>query len=205
MPRPFEAVIFDLGRVLIRVDITSWTTHFFPGRDPEDIETALQQIMAEDVVHRFMSGQTDAPAFHREMYQTYGVDLPYPDFVRVWRDIFSPMPCMEPLVRELSQTHKLGLLSDTDAIHWEFLLDNHLFLHLFTNPTLSFRVGSMKPDPKMYQAAAAAVSTPIEKCFYIDDLPRNVEGARQAGMTAVQFQSVDQLRRDLQSVEILKE
>lgn len=203
MNRRYEAVIFDLGRVLVRVDISPWTTHFFPDRDPGDIETALQQIMSEDVVRRFMTGAIDGPEFHRQMGRTYGADLAYDDFVCIWRDIFSPMPGMEPLVRELNRTYKLGLLSDTDAIHWDFLLGRYPFLKLIPNPTLSFRIHAMKPDPKSYQAAAASVDTPIENCFYIDDLPRNVEGARKAGMAAVRFESADQLRRDLENAGIL--
>ncbi len=47
--------------------------------------------------------------------------------------------------------------------------------------------GILKPDPRAYQAAADALGTPLHRCLMVDDQPRNVEGARQAGMQAEWF------------------
>ena len=203
MSKPYKAVIFDLGRVLVRLDLSSWTRHLFTGRNPKDIERTLQQIMKEDVVKRCLTGQTNGPSFHRELCGTYGIDLSYERFVEVWQDIFSPMPGMDELVEQVKQTHRAGLLSDTDLIHWQFLSVNYPVLRHFDKPTLSFLVGTTKPDPLIYQTAAANVGATCEECFYIDDLSKNVDGARQAGMTAVQFQNPDQVREDLKSAGIL--
>ncbi len=203
MTNRFDAVIFDLGRVLVALDLSAWTDRLFTGRDPKDVERTLQQIMSEDVVYRFFIGAIDGPQFHREMAATYGVQLSYDEFVCVWHDIFKPMPGMDRLVEQVGRSCRLGLLSDTDPIHWRFLLANYPILRHFKNPTLSFRVGAMKPDPRMYLAAAAAVETAPERCFYIDDLPRNVEGARKAGMTAVQFQNPEILKQTLEEFGII--
>ena len=148
MDKPFDAIIFDLGRVLVSLDLSPWTDHLFCGRDPEDTERTLTQIMSEELIHRFFIGRIDGPQFHKELVAAYGVRLPYPEFVRVWHDIFRPMEGMEPLVARLQKTYRLGLLSDTDPIHWQFLSDNYPILRHFANPTLSFRVGAMKPDPR---------------------------------------------------------
>jgi len=67
---------------------------------------------------------------------------------------------------------------------------------------LSFQAGAVKPEAKMYQLAAESVGVPAERCLYIDDLPENVEGARQAGMTAAVFESAQQVQRVLKDVGI---
>jgi phosphoglycolate phosphatase-like HAD superfamily hydrolase len=45
--------------------------------------------------------------------------------------------------------------------------------------------GVMKPDPRAFRGGAEALGLPPEQIVFLDDMPWNVEGARQAGMTAV--------------------
>lgn len=45
----------------------------------------------------------------------------------------------------------------------------------------------LKPDARAYQAAADALHTPMAQCLMVDDQPRNVAGALQAGMQAEWF------------------
>jgi len=48
----------------------------------------------------------------------------------------------------------LGLLSDTDSLHWQHLRDHYPILSIFPRPILSFQVGTMKPDPEIFRRAA---------------------------------------------------
>lgn len=47
--------------------------------------------------------------------------------------------------------------------------------------------GVLKPDPWAYAAVVEALGVPAADCVFVDDQPRNVEGARRAGMQAVAF------------------
>ena len=47
--------------------------------------------------------------------------------------------------------------------------------------------GILKPDPRAYAAVVEALGVPARDCVFVDDQPRNVEGARRAGMQAVAF------------------
>lgn len=55
----------------------------------------------------------------------------------------------------------------------------------------------MKPDRKIYQAAIERAAVAPENIFFLDDLPENVAGAREAGIDAVQFIDEQQLVADL--------
>jgi HAD superfamily hydrolase (TIGR01509 family) len=57
----------------------------------------------------------------------------------------------------------------------------------------------MKPDAKIYLAAANNVKTPPEQCLFIDDLKVNVDGARAVGMQAIRFESVFRLEQQLRN------
>jgi putative hydrolase of the HAD superfamily len=69
----------------------------------------------------------------------------------------------------------------------------------FDDTILSHEVGAMKPEPKIYEAAIEAARCRPEECFFTDDMPAFVEGARQHGIDAVQFTGLPQLENELRA------
>jgi len=47
--------------------------------------------------------------------------------------------------------------------------------------------GILKPDPRAYALCVERLGVPAAACVFVDDQRRNVEGAIEAGMRAVQF------------------
>jgi HAD superfamily hydrolase (TIGR01509 family) len=69
--------------------------------------------------------------------------------------------------------------------------------HAFDLIIISAEVGRVKPDPQIYQLALDGLNLPAQASVFIDDFPRNIEGARNVGMHALLFESADQIQRDL--------
>ncbi len=42
-----------------------------------------------------------------------------------------------------------------------------------------------KPDPQVFQVAAARVGVPVERCVVVEDAPAGIEAARRAGMRCI--------------------
>ncbi len=42
-----------------------------------------------------------------------------------------------------------------------------------------------KPDPQVFQVAAAALGVPTERCVVVEDAPAGVEAAQRAGMAVI--------------------
>ncbi len=59
------------------------------------------------------------------------------------------------------------------------------------------RIGVAKPDPRVYRIAAERLGVAIERCLFVDDTAANVVAAREAGMAAVHYRRVADLRRTL--------
>ncbi len=57
----------------------------------------------------------------------------------------------------------------------------------------------VKPDPAIYRLAAARLGVDPAECFFTDDLPANVEGARATGLHAVLFTGRDALVAELRN------
>ena len=51
--------------------------------------------------------------------------------------------------------------------------------------------GVLKPDPRAYRAALEALDVRAERALFVDDQPKNVDGARAAGMSALYFDVAD--------------
>jgi putative hydrolase of the HAD superfamily len=74
---------------------------------------------------------------------------------------------------------------------WISHFDHHIF---------SGEVRSVKPEPEIYQHCINALGVQPSEALFIDDRDVNLERARAAGIRGIRFQSVDQLREDLQAL-----
>ena len=67
------------------------------------------------------------------------------------------------------------------AMHERFLLRQFPGFAGFRGGFYSGRLGTMKPDPGMYEHALAVLGLPAHEIAYIDDLPANIETGRRLG------------------------
>lgn len=192
-----RAVIFDLGRVLVGIDETRgiyrWLTERFGARKEE----MLDRLKARKLFLRFNRGELTPETFYKEVMAEIEASLPYDEFVALWCDIFVPMETMRELFQEVQTRVPVGLLSDTDSLHWNHLRRAYPFLQTIARPTLSFEIGATKPDPSVYLHAAQNLGVSPSDCLFLDDLLPNVEGARTVGMKAELFCTPQQAREFL--------
>lgn len=187
------AIIFDLGRVIVDIDISRLTSIVLDDTSKPIAPKTLLQIMSDELMLRFNRGDISPHDFHRALCEKYNLETSFDQFDNLWCSIFSPMPGMDDLIRSLHKKTTLGLLSDTDPLHWRHLHNNYPILKLFKTPTLSFEVGLTKPDPKIFRTAAKNINTPPKNCLFIDDLQPNVTAATATGLNAIQFKSTKNL------------
>ena len=93
-------------------------------------------------------------------------------------------PDAKEVIETLSKTHHLGLISDT----WPSVGDQlHALgvLQYFSYATYSFELGTFKPDKRMYLDALQKCGCEAKDTIFIDDCPRNLEGAAELGITPV--------------------
>ena len=78
-----------------------------------------------------------------------------------------------------------ALTNDMTAFHGPEWVARQEHLKLFDVIVDASLTGVMKPDPRAFRGGAEALGLPAEQIVFLDDMPWNAEGARQAGMTAV--------------------
>jgi putative hydrolase of the HAD superfamily len=78
-----------------------------------------------------------------------------------------------------------ALTNDMAAFHGPEWLARQEHLKLFDVIVDASLTGVMKPDPAAFRGGIEALGLPAEQIVFLDDMPWNVDGARQAGMAAV--------------------
>ena len=76
-------------------------------------------------------------------------------------------------------------------------------LKQFDKKFTSFQLGIKKPDPAIFEVVADKLNAETAECLLIDDKMENVTSAREVGYQAIQFQNAEQLRKQLNDMELL--
>ena len=199
-----RTIIFDIGRVLVRVDVGRAKAGLAKGLSlsPEELWSAIEK---DPRWSDWQEGRMSPRDWYLNLSSRLGIALDFEQFTAVWNSTLDPEPILPiPLFESLSKHYRLGLLSNTDPIHVAKLESTYEFFRFFPAAvrTYSCTVGASKPSPIIYQAALKACKTRAQEAVYIDDILAYVEAARRLGMSGIQFQSPEQLRADLQALGV---
>ena len=197
---PPKFIYFDLGNVLLHFD------HHLAARQMADVAGVDTQrvwdvVFAGDLEERFERGDLTVRQFYEEFCAATDARPDYAALVHAGSAIFTANYSIVPVVAALAAAgFPLGVLSNTNACHWEYCLGRFAGLsRLLDVHVLSYEIGAVKPDEKIFQAAIGRAGTPPGEIFFTDDVAGHVEAARAAGLDAVQFTSVAELVRQLRS------
>jgi glucose-1-phosphatase len=198
MPK-LRAVIFDIGRVLIRVDIQRVKSALAEGLPftPEELWSAIEK---DPRWPDWQEGRMAPRDWHLHLSKRFNMSLDFEHFKNVWNSALDPAPIHKAsLFARLAKSHRLGLLSNTDPIHVEKLESTYDFFAYFPKAvrTYSCSIGASKPDPLAFREALRACRVRAEETVYVDDILAYVEAARRLGFTGVHFQSPAQLYGEL--------
>lgn len=192
-----KTIIFDLGRVIIPFDFKRGYKRMAPlcGYSAEEIP---KRLSTSDLVSRFETGAVEPQAFVNELSGILGLKTDYDQFCDIWTSIFLPETLIsEDFIKALRRNHRLLVLSNTNAIHFDMVWKAYPILHQFDGHVLSYRVGAMKPSPLIYREAIRQAGCAPQEIFFTDDIPAYVEAACLEGIDAVQFQNSEQIQNEL--------
>ncbi|MBT9369715.1 HAD-IA family hydrolase [Rhizobium sp. CSW-27] len=172
-PRLF---VFDVGGVLIRLDHAAHATHLEGSPCPNFREDAA----LADSIRQFRLGRIASEAYVERLAGIYGVSG---ETVRqaetaLLAGIFADMSAY---VQGLRQIGRVVCLSNTQALHWQHILDQCLGPDFFDACYLSHEMGLEKPDPDIYAELARQEGVTGAGIIFIDDTPENVEAAKAIG------------------------
>lgn len=194
-----KTLIFDLGNVIIPFDFGRAYARVeqLTGLDPATIRS---RIGGSDLPERLECGRIAPEPFVEELSAVLGFPIGYAEFCELWSSIFFPETLLpESLFESLKGRFRLLVLSNTNPMHFGRIRESYPLVRHFDHYVLSYEVGALKPEPLIYREAIRHARCEPGECFFTDDIPAFVDGARREGIDAVQFKGFEQLREDLQA------
>ncbi|HET8600637.1 MAG TPA: HAD family phosphatase [Segeticoccus sp.] len=205
-PTPVDAVVFDLGNVLIR-----W-----------DPQPAIAAAVGDEEARRFLARDGDGTGFdffawnHRQDEGRPWAEAEeaavraHPGWeaaIRAYRKNFaaSLTGAVDDTVQILRELHGAGVplfaLTNWSEELFPVALDRFPFLDLFEDIVVSGEEKVAKPDPRIWEVLEERVrhTGGLEDCIFIDDSPANVQSATAAGLDAILFTDTGHLREDLRA------
>jgi len=197
-------LLWDLGNVLVRVDPVR-ACLAATGGDRAAAEALVEAVVDSPAHDAFEAGRLDARGFHQALVEGGLIRLDYPAFAHLWTDMFTLDEGALDLLAQAARHRPCWLLSNTDPLHYPWITGRWPIEGYLAGTTLSFRVGTRKPDAAIYHAALAAAGVTPEEAAFIDDRPTNTAAARAIGIDAVVYEGATKLEQWLEAAGDLVE
>ena len=194
-----EVVYFDLGKVIVDFDHSRAAQELLKVT-PLSLKEAMAVLSDGELVSEYETGRLSSQEHYRKVCRRLQMEVSIEKFRELWGSMFLPEPLLsESFLQDLKKRYRLMLLSNTNEIHFDFLIEHYPILRMIEERLLSYQAGCMKPEARIFELAIKKAGVAPESIFFIDDRLENIEAAQRAGIQALLFQSETQLKRDMLS------
>ena len=196
-------ILFDMGNVLIYFDRNLFMDRL--GVAEEDKKLLMREVFLSVEWVRMDRGsmvEADAVASCCARLPERLHDAAE-KLIQMWDRPILPIPGMYELIEELkAKGYGIYLLSNASLRQHEYWprIEASRF---FDGTLISADEGIIKPQPEIYRLILERFDLKAEECFFIDDVPANIEGALYCGIPgAVFYNDVEYLRRNLRDAGV---
>ena len=194
-----EVVYFDLGKVIVDFDHSRAAQELLKVT-PLSLKEAMAVLSDGELVSEYETGRLSSQEHYRKVCRRLQMEVSIEKFRELWGSMFLPEPLLsESFLQDLKKRYRLMLLSNTNEIHFDFLIEHYPILRMIEERLLSYQAGCLKPEARIFELAIKKAGVAPESIFFTDDRLENIEAAQRAGIQALLFQSETQLKRDMLS------
>jgi FMN phosphatase YigB (HAD superfamily) len=200
--RAMKTIIFDFGNVVGFFDHgrTLEKLRPFSPLTSAEMFALVYESPLEDRVER---GLLTVPAFLQEVRQLWRLGCDTEFLAQTIGDIFTPNAEVCELIPLLAKRYRILLGSNTNAIHsGHFLTQFADVLSHFDSLVLSHEIGTRKPDAEFFLHCHQLADAHPAECVFVDDLPKNIDGARAVGFHGILYKPNANLAEHLRSLGV---
>jgi glucose-1-phosphatase len=202
MQRRIEALLFDLGRVVIDLDQARAHARWAElARVPiRDIAALVRErIFAKEAYCRHERGEISDAQFFAHLRQQLKLALSDAQFLDGWNSIFiGEIPGIRRVLANLQGLLPLYAFTNTNVAHHAYWSRHfHDLLAPFRKIYLSHEIGARKPEPAAFRTVVADMGLAPDRVLFFDDSAENVAGARACGLMAVEVTTAAQIEATL--------
>ncbi len=184
-----EAIIFDLGDVIINLDFNRTKTAFekLSGSSVQSVEEIYRTT---EFFKEYEEGSLSDAAFRDEIRRHLKVLGSDQEIDQAWNKLLGDIPFRRAeKITELGEQYQLFVMSNTNAIHWKRILEiwNELeteksFYYYFNQVYLSYELGVSKPHKEAWLPIIQEHDLNPACTLFIDDREENIQAASALGL-----------------------
>lgn len=189
-------IIFDLGDVILNIDVPVASLSFakLSGIEQSEILTLFKD---NELFRQFETGSLDEDGFRNLIRKLVN----FPDWTNdvidtSWNSLLLDLPAERvDLLINLRKHYRLFLLSNTSSIHitqvnkiLEASTGHKNLEVLFDKVYVSYEMGLMKPDPRIYQQVLEEQNIVADETLFLDDNADNIKAAAALGIETILVQ-----------------
>ncbi len=189
-----DTVVFDLGGVVVDWDPKAFVQHALA--DDEMRQSALVHIIGHEDWLALDRGTMDVATATQRFVNRSGIPTGLVNAILAQVPPF--LTTKEDTVKLINAVRRRGLrtlfLSNMHHTSIDYLERHGAFWPSFEGGIVSCRVGSIKPEPEIFQALFDRYELTAQRSVLVDDMQVNVDAARDLGMHGIVFESALQTR-----------
>ena len=202
-------IVFDLGGVIMTI-CQEEAIKRFKSIGLKNVENYLNPYTQTDIFGDIEEGKISAEQFRAKLSELIGKEVTYEECKFAWLGYRQDVPLRNlDILRKLkAQGYKLILLSNTNPfmMSWglsgEFDGNGNSLESYFDSLYLSYKLGVMKPNKKIFQYIIDNEKIQPGESLFIDDGERNINAARLLGFKTLCPINGEDWTKEL--IEILK-
>lgn len=197
-----EVILFDLGNVILPFDARRTAEQLSRASQKEEFQDPSKMFSylfdaEKGAINPYQVGKISPVEFFQSLKDSLSLSLSFDAFIPIWNEIFVENQEVSEVIRSLKGRYRLGLLSNTDPLHFGYILSKFPILQTLDKWILSHEVGFRKPEVGIFQAAVDWASVDPQEILFIDDIKGHIDAAAALGMRGIHFLSARQMKEEL--------
>lgn len=111
---------------------------------------------------------------------------------------------MLSFIKKLKKDYPIYLLTNHVKFWFEKTRSEYKLDNLFDSILTSYNLKQKKPDKSIYSTVLKMIKLKPQDCIFIDDQEKNVESAKKAGINAICYKGIENLKEELAGYGVLK-
>ena len=183
-----ETIIFDLGNVIIDLDIEA-TDDAFENLFGYDYKEIKKELKEKGVFKKYEMGKISTSTFLNEI-GAYSDEVNHDEIKYAWNAMLLSIPDERfKILKDCAKNYRIFCLSNTNKLHVDFInkqlkstkhIDN--LNPYFEKVYFSHEIGMRKPNVDIFEKVISDNKLNPEKTLFIDDTKKHLEGAKSAGL-----------------------
>lgn len=192
----YKHIVFDMGGVLIEnsgfIKMFDWMENC-----RMDLNELFKMWLFSPSVRSFEGGQISPEVFGEQIVKEFSLKITPEQFISEFGHFVKGFfPGVEDLLIKLSNKYPLSILSNTNEIHWNMVLQQSNIDKYIKRSFLSYQIGKLKPDRSMFLYVVNELGCQPSDIIFFDDSQTNVDAAKEVGIAGVYVKDFNVLHKE---------